>query len=389
MRLAIVVQRYGLDVNGGSELHARQVAEHIAPYVQVEVLTTCARDYMTWANHYTPGCEIVNNILVRRFPVQAPRDVAAFNAFSAEIVSRPRTYFDEVRWMALQGPDAPELFRFIQAEHERYDLFLFFTYLYATTFIGLQLVPQKSIMCPTAHDEPWLYFDIYRSLFHLPRAFIFNTPEEEAMLRHVFHNQAVAGEIIGVGIEAPEVVAPPQAEWGDPYIMYLGRIDESKGCGELLDYFLRYKAETQDPVRLVLIGTQVMPVPKHRDIVTLGFVSDEERFQWLSGAQVFVMPSPFESLSMATLEAWILGVPAIVNARCEVLKGHCQRSKAGLYYHTAGEFSAALSILRANAGLRHELGERGRAYVQQHYNWQAVTGQYVSLFRRVYATIAH
>lgn len=387
MRLAIVVQRYGLDVNGGSELHARQVAERLAPYMQVEVLTTCARDYMTWANYYAPGQEVLNGILVRRFPVKAQRDVAAFNAFSAEIINRARSYFEEMHWMALQGPNAPGLFDFIRAEHERYDLFLFFTYLYATTYVGLQLVAQKSILCPTAHDEPWLYLDIYRTLFHLPQAFIYNTSEEAALLKRVFHINAVLNDVIGVGIEIPATIPPIQTPWEEPYIVYLGRIDESKGCGELFEYFLRYKAETHDPVRLVLIGSQVMPIPRHRDIVALGYVCDDERFQWLNQAQILVMPSRFESLSMASLEAWALGVPVIATAQCEVLKGHCRRSRAGLYYRTFGEFSAALGLFRAQPELRREFGERGRTYVQRNYNWPTVTERYIALLRKTYEQV--
>jgi glycosyltransferase involved in cell wall biosynthesis len=157
----------------------------------------------------------------------------------------------------------------------------------------------------------------------------------------------------------------------------------------LFDYFLRYKANTHDPVKLVLIGSQMMPVPRHPDIVALGFVSDEERFRWLGGAQAFVMPSPFESLSLATLEAWALGVPVVVTGQCEVLKGHCKRSRGGLYYHTPGEFGAALSLLRTDADLRRELGERGRTYVQHHYNWRMITTQYLAFLQRVYALIHH
>ena len=55
MRVAIVVQRYGVEVNGGAELHARTIAELLHEDVDVTVLTTCALDYRTWADHYPPG----------------------------------------------------------------------------------------------------------------------------------------------------------------------------------------------------------------------------------------------------------------------------------------------------------------------------------------------
>ncbi len=50
VKLAIVVQRYGRAINGGAELHARYLAEHLARHAEVEVLTTCASDYVSWRN---------------------------------------------------------------------------------------------------------------------------------------------------------------------------------------------------------------------------------------------------------------------------------------------------------------------------------------------------
>lgn len=381
MKIGFVVQRYGLEVSGGAELEARLLAEHLAPYVQVEVLTTCALDYMTWANHYPAGIEQVNGIPVRRFPIQSSRDVAAFNKFSADILSRPHSPYDEIRWMELQGPNAPTLFEFLREHHYRYDLILFFTYLYATTFWGLQIAPFKSLLFPTAHDEQWIYFDIFRMVFHLPRGFIFNSPEEDRFVRTLFHNEYIPGVVLGVGIETPPRQSVRVIE--EPYLLYLGRIDESKGCSELFRYFLRYKEETRDPIKLVLIGSQAMRIPDHPDILFLGFMK-EERFGWLEQAELLILPSPHESLSLATLEAWALGVPVLVNAAAVVLKSHCLRGQGGLYYTTEDEFIAALRLLRSNGKLRVQLGTQGKAYVERKYRWERIEKAYVEFFRKMY-----
>ena len=78
MKLAVIVQRYGAELNGGAELHARYVAEHLAQHAEVEVLTTCATDYITWRNELDPGPDVVNDVPVRRFPVSRERDVDDF-----------------------------------------------------------------------------------------------------------------------------------------------------------------------------------------------------------------------------------------------------------------------------------------------------------------------
>jgi glycosyltransferase involved in cell wall biosynthesis len=381
MRIAFVVQRYGTEVNGGAELEARLIAEHVSPYVQVEVLTSCAIDYMTWQNHYAPGLTTLNGIPVRRFPVHTPRDVQTFNQFSSQIFCKPHSYYDEIHWMTLQGPDVPDLFQFIREHHQDYDLFVFFTYLYSTTFQGIQIVPFKSILFPTAHDENWIYFDIFRTVFNLPRAFIFNSAEEERFVRKRFDNAYIPGAVLGVGIELPPV--PPVQVLDEDYVIYLGRIDQAKGCKELFEYFLAYKSETNDPVKLVLIGTQAMQVPSHPDILSLGFMG-EERFTWLQHAQLLVLPSPHESLSLATLEAWAMEIPVLVNGAAIVLKDHCLRSQGGLYFESEGQFISALRRLRLDAALRAKLSARGKVYVDQHYQWEKITKDYIAFFRRTF-----
>lgn len=385
MKIALVVQRYGLEVSGGAELHARQLAEHLAPYLQVEVLTTCALDYMTWQNHYPPGIEKINGIPVRRFAVRSPRNVEEFNRFSLDIIDRQAEHYNEIRWMAMQGPDSPDLFRYIDIHQGDYDLFLFLTYLYASTFVGLQLVPHKSILIPTSHDESTIRLGIFRSLFNLPRGFIFNTQEEEAFIRAKFHNAHIPGIIAGVGIDVPS--APDIATMDEEYILYLGRVDQSKGCAELFDYFLAYKAETGDPVKLVLVGSHAMPIPAHPDIVAKGFLPGSEHFAWLRDAQMLVLPSPHESLSMVTLEAWALEVPVLLNGHAAPLRGHVHRSHGGVYYAGKEEFIESLRFLRGEREIARQLGRQGKRYVLQHYQWDYITRKHVAFFKEMHQKV--
>ncbi|MCL5994588.1 MAG: glycosyltransferase family 4 protein [Chloroflexi bacterium] len=384
MRIAIVVIRYGLEVNGGAELEARQIAERLAGHTKVEILTTCAVDLTTWENHYAPGPQMLNGVMVRRFPVASTRDVAEFGRFSAQIVYNARTIYDETQWMLLQGPNAPTLTQYIRDHEADYDLFIFFSYLYATTFTGLQLVPHKSILFPTAHDETWLYFDIFRTIFNLPRGFIFNSEEEAELVRRCFKNEYIPGVVLGVGIDIPTV--PSTSIPFKDYILYLGRVDEGKKCDELFQYFLKYKEVTADPVKLVLIGAKAMAIPQHPDVVALGYMQDE-RFAWLKQAQVLVLPSYFESLSLVTLEAWGMGIPTLVNGKSAVLKGHCQRGNGGLYYESEEEFVETLTLLRARSDLRAVLGKQGQAYVRQRYNWATIEQGYIRFLRQMHDVV--
>lgn len=386
MRLAFVVQRYGAAVNGGAELHCRWIAEHMSRHAEVEVLTTRADDYITWKNHYRGGRDTVNGIPVLRFGVSRRRDPDRFGRVQEHVFTREHTLADELRWLDEEGPRAPGLIRHIRRRAADYDLFVFFSYRYYHSYWGVRAVPGKSLLVPTAERDPVIHLRIFRDLFRLPRALAYNSVEERDMIRRASGNDAVPGDIVGVGIEVPGSASgarfrEARGVEGD-YLLYVGRIDANKGCPELFRNFLRFKGETGSPVRLVLIGSPVIPVPAHPDILSLGFLPEQDKFDALEGALALVMPSFFESLSMVTLEAWAMRKPVLANARCEVLKGQCLRSNAGLFYEDYGEFREALALLLGSPGLRRALGENGRRYYEANYSWDRIEEKYLALLGR-------
>ncbi|MEM7030565.1 MAG: glycosyltransferase [Chloroflexota bacterium] len=300
MRLAFVVQRYGLEVNGGSELLCRQVAEHLAAHDSVVILTTCAQDYTTWENVYPPGLDEVNGIQVQRFPVLQVRD-PDFGALSAKLYSQPHSLEDEFAWLNAQGPLAPDLLRHLVQNHLAYDAFIFFTYIYYPTALGVRLVADRAVMVPTAHDEPPLYFKMFRALFNAPRALIYNTQAEKETVEDLFEVDYIPNDVAGVGIDVPSDVSADRFrqkyQLQTDYVLYVGRVSHSKNCAELIENFVKYKASTPSPLKLVLIGHAEFPLPDHPDILPLGFVSDEDKFDALAGATVYVHPSKLESLT--------------------------------------------------------------------------------------------
>ena len=411
MKIAFIVQRYGTEILGGSEYHCRLIAERLAPRHHVEVLTTCAQDYITWANEYPEGADRVRGVTVRRFASAQTRDIDAFNRYSEWIFNHPHTRDDEMSWLQQQGPWCPALLEYLERHHHQYDVLIFFTYLYAPTLLGARIAPQKSILVPTAHDEPAIHLDIYKELFSAPAGIAYNTDVERRFLTTHFSIRAIEEETVGCGVDLPQAQQYPR-DRGDapgdedenvdsptfrphlarrgtmfrrrhrlhgPIALYGGRIDPGKGCEELIEYFSAYVSGGGD-ASLVLMGVKLMPLPEEPFIRFAGRLSDQERTQALEAATVVVVPSPYESLSLLALEAFAAGTPVLANARSEVLVDHCQKSNAGLYYADRDEFNECLRLLVADQRLRAAMGANGRDYIRRQYRWDVILAKYEKMF---------
>lgn len=387
MKLAVVVQRYGADINGGAELHARYVAEHLARHAQVDVITTRARDYVTWRNELPPGVGQVNGIRVIRFPVSHARNPHGFARRSECIFEHQHSLADELAWLHSEGPTSPALVRHLKATRSDYDYFIFFSYRYYHTYHGIRAVASKSLLVPTAERDPAIGAAIFGPIFRGTRAVMYNSPEERAMIHAVAGNQAVPGVVVGIGSDLPDRTSPERFRRKfrvhTRFAIYVGRIDENKGCKQLFEFFQRYAALTGSDLTLVLVGASVLPLPTHPRIRHLGFLSDEDKFDAMAAADVLIMPSYYESLSMVALEAWGLGRPVLANGRCDVLRGQCVRSNAGLYYENYEEFAAALSRIEKDRDLAAALARNGRDFFCRHYQWPVIEGKYLDMLQRL------
>lgn len=385
-KICFVVQRYGLEVNGGAELLARQLAELMLPLYNVEVLTTKAIDYMSWKDEYTRDTEIINDVTVRRFSVDRPRIQKEFDEINGLFLRGGLKENQEQDWLEKQGPFVPSLIDYIREKKEDYSVFIFFTYLYYTTVMGVKEVKEKSIVLPLAHDEPFLRMKIFDSVFLQPRAFFFNTDEERALVRKKYNNYHIPFKYGGAGVEIPDNVSGNKFKQKyrlESYIIYVGRIDEGKNCDELFEFFMKYKRLHPGEIKLVLLGKAVINIPKREDIISLGFVSEEDKFNGIAGAEFLVLPSKFESLSIVVLEAFSLGIPVLVNGKCQVLKGHCVKSKGGFYYKEFPGFESRMLQLLNSKKLRAEMGERGKKYVEENFRWDLIRKKFSSLIEYV------
>jgi glycosyltransferase involved in cell wall biosynthesis len=440
MKLAFIVQRYGSEVLGGSEQLCRLLAERLAAQHDVEVLTTCARDYVTWKNEYPEGSDRVRGVTVRRFATAQTRDLDSFNRYSDWIFSNPHSRADEMEWLKQQGPWCPALVEHLRRQHQQYDVLIFFTYLYATSVLGTEVSPGRSVLVPTAHDEPAIRLEVFKELFGRVAALCYLTESEKQFVQRQFPDRPLLEELIGVGVDIPQqqpyprMPAPPEEEPANdespngatgettsegasgatgtqaedepapndfpshllergsvfrrrhrlhgPVALYGGRIDPGKGCEELIEYFSSYMKEGGEAT-LALMGVKLMALPEEPFIRFAGLLSESERLQALEAATVVICPSPYESLSLLALEAMSAGTPVLVNARSAVLVEHCVRSNGGLWYADRNEFIECLNLLMSDAQLRAALGRNGRDYVRKNYRWDVVLGKYERIFAKV------
>jgi glycosyltransferase involved in cell wall biosynthesis len=368
VRILVVVQRYGAEVVGGSESHARIVAERLARRYEVGVATTTALDHWTWRGHYSTGTTTLNGVTVRRFGVVGGR-AERYKEIERQVLFEEHTVQDEYAWLRAQGPHAPDLLEFLHAEGAGFQAVLFYTYIYEPTAIGLPLVPERAALISTAHDELPLRLAPYRALFQLPRALGALTPEELALIRREFRNDHIPAEILGIGLDPPPALDGEafraRHDLKRPVVLYVGQITEAKAVDELLAMWSAYR-DAKGQGTLVLAGNVLMKVPRRSDVVVLGRIGDAEKWAALAAADALVLPSHLESLGIVLLEAWQAGTPVIVPAWNAVTAGQVARAAGGVTYATKEGFPAALGALLAEGRRR---GEAGREWVERECAW--------------------
>ena len=395
MRLMFVVQRYGVEIGGGSEQCCRLYAEHCASRGHhVEVATSCAKNYTDWKDEFPSGTSTINGVTVNRFPVDREREGAIFGPIDYAVVWQggPTPLSFQQRWMDEMGPRTVGMAPYLQSRVSDIDVFVFFTYLYYPTARGLIALKGRAptVFHPTAHVEPHLWVPMFEDVFRAPDSFAFLTPEERDLVRTRFDIDPLH-EVVGVGVDldVEGCAARFRAKHGlgdDPYLLYLGRIDAGKGSTEMYDYFRAYKQRRPGPLRLVIVGEPVLELPSDPSVVLTGYVAEAEKIDAIAGCAAFLQPSYFESFSMALTEAWAQRRPALVQGRCNVLAGQAQRSNGGIAYNGFPEFEAAVDEIVADRGLAQTLGENGRAYVERMYRWDTILDRYDALLE---ATVEH
>jgi glycosyltransferase involved in cell wall biosynthesis len=381
VKLTFVTPRYGTEVIGGAETAARMLAERLVlrPGWQVEVLTSCAMDHLTWENTEPAGTTTINGVTVHRFPTAGRRQLDYFD-LDAKIRLAPTAVglAEARRWVALNGPMCPGLVDAVAVTDA--DVVACYPYLFATTVDGIAVSPVPTVLHPAAHDEPALYLSAFRQSFRRVDGFVYHTQAERDLMEYAFGNGARPQIVLGLGVNDPAGAGRPGGQLlglgHRPYLCYLGRVDEHKGCGMLAEYFARYKERHPGDLALAMVGPVSDTAPEHPDIVATGTVSEPDKWDILSGARVMVNPSAYESFSLVLLEAWSVDVPVLVNASCAATMEHCRRSGGGLWFDSYRTFEVTVERLVADDRLRRTLAAAGHDYTDEFYRWSSIIDRY-------------
>jgi len=419
VKLAFVTPRYGADISCGPEHACRLLAEQVCERHDVDVLTTCARDPLTWKNESTEGVDRVRGVLVRRFAVNQPHDPDALDELTARLTAEPHSRADEQEWVRRLGPSSPGLVDYLKRHNRNYDAVVFFSLYHATTVQGVAAAPERAVLFPHLQIEPVLRFGLWNEVLATVRAIGYASAAERRLARgflRIFHS---ADEVVGIGVETPaqqtyprhqqdpadnieedeEGAGPDQPEApeylagrGIPFrrrhrlyesfALYGGRVEPDNGCEEMLSYFDSYAA-TDGDTALLLMGVKMMKVPDEPYIRMPGVLADRERMIAYEAAEVTLAPDPGDLLGLCVLESLAVGTPVLASARNEAAVEHCRRANAGLYYANRDEFVEGLKMLMTNSRLRERLGQNGRQYVRQNHRWDAVLGRFERLIMRV------
>jgi glycosyltransferase involved in cell wall biosynthesis len=373
-RIAFVTPRFGAEIVGGAEAVARDVALGLLDRGwEVQVLTTCATSPYTWANDLPESARVEEGILVRRFRNELATSASKEHEVHGRIYYGERPSLDDqVTWLNALFR-TPGLFEALMSERDSFDAFVFAPYLFWPTTVCLPAVADRAVVMPCLHDEVYAHLEVMRHVLSLPASVWFlSGPEHE--LAHRLGPVSPQHTVIGSGMEVPERHDPDEfrEEYGIdfPFLLYVGRREADKGWPWLMDVFSR----TKTSVKLVTAGAADAAVPNHLRgrVIDVGLLSTEQRNNALAAALAYVQPSLMESYSRTTMEAWLAGTPVLARKASAVVEWHCARSGGGWTFSGPRDLGARVGQLAADARLAEEMGEKGRAYVLENYQWPHV-----------------
>ena len=383
-RIAFVVRRTGIEVNGGPDRYCLDLAQQMKSDWEVHILTTCALDPNTRENFYPEGIEELGGVWIHRFPVDRPVGYKQMQFLENSVQSSPESVSPRIarRWLSQQGPASGSLLRYLRMEKENYDAFFFFSYKTAVTFQGLPIVQDRAYLFPSSTGEELLQLPVMETFFSRPRGFFFMTREEEKDLIRRFPFLEGRGHFAGTGLHPPGNEDPlrfsvQHAIYPDPFLLFLDEIDE-KGALPVARDFIRFRNETGVRMKLVFAGPPYAVLPAHPDIHVTGHLSEETIRDAISGALAVVIPRPRDNPPLSVLEAWNRNRPVLMDGHSEFMVQLCRSYSGGLWYRTYEEFQEAILFLLENP----DYAKGVATAIREPYNWEHVIHRIREVSRR-------
>ena len=388
-RIGFVIPWYGEKIGGGAEAELRGLVHHLKDAgVDLEVLSTCVECFQSdWnTDFHEPGLTEEAGIPVRRFRVRK-RNTERFDTVNLKLMQGAQLTVAGEAVFCREMVNSPDMYDYIREHGMDYSLFVFIPYMFGTTWYGSQIHPEKSVLIPCLHDESYAYMKCFRKVFSRVRGMIFHAEPERELAEKLYGVQGEAFPVLGEGIDT-EWTADAERfreKTGirSPFILYAGRKEAGKRVDVLCRYFAYYRKTRKTDLKLVLIGGGKIDNPDPENILDLGFVDRELKYDAYAAAEFFCNPSEMESFSIVIMESWLAGRPVLVNGRCPVTKDFARRASGGLFYENYPEFAACTDYLLNHRATADQMGQKGREYVLEHFSWDTIVRVYTDYFRRI------
>jgi glycosyltransferase involved in cell wall biosynthesis len=391
-RITAIVPRFSKEILGGAEKHAYDILKILPDDYSIRVLTTTAKDYVTWKNEYKSEIIIDENLTIERFDSSKSRDIVKFNKLTDDLKNKfpHQTDKDEEDWLIEQGPFCPKLLTRLKEIDSSTDIFIFFSYLYFPILKGLELFSKKSIFIPMFHDEFPIKLRLYKQFYNDEINYVFNTPEELSLFKTNFSFTPSKKSIVGTYVDFENFSSNNDFNIknfnSEKNAIAIGRMDIGKGFYDLVQLFQEWTLKNQLGWKLNIIGSNPSALIQKFEsdsIHFLGSVSEKDKFTIISNSKFLINPSSMESFSIVIMEAWSHKKPILVNAKSEVLVGHCKRSNGGLWYEDYESFEATMNLLTTDANLQKHLGENGNKYVTSNFSKEVVRKKWKKILENI------
>lgn len=387
-KIGFVTPWYGDDISGGAEAMLRDLTENLHKQnIPVEILTTCVKEFRSdWnKNYYREGTSInKNGITVRRFRVRK-RNTDAFNEINIKFMKNITVTAEEESIFLREMVNSTALYRYMKENSDNYPLFVFIPYMFGTTYWGMKLFPKKSVLIPCLHDEPYAYMKHFRKLFPQSAGMVFNSEPEKKLAEKIYDLRNTKTLMAGIGMNT-DITAKPENfrtkyNIKEPFILYAGRRDKGKNIDTLIKYHNEYIRRNNKNLRLVLIGGG--ETIKGRNIIDLGYISRQDKYNAMSACEFLCQPSVNESFSLVIMENWLCKRPVLVHDGCEVTKNFVSEANGGLYFGNYPEFEACTDYMLKNRKISGIMGLNGMEYVQSHFTHEIVIRKYIEFFKEI------